>query len=129
MAGKPGRSGGARPNTGPKPKSERFKTAIQRTEKRIADRLPDIADSMLDLALGVTVEEVGLDGEKRVYTRPPDYRAGSYLMDRMMGKPMQSSEVDVTSNGETINTGLEGALLNIYGTSNRAPAAEDDAGS
>jgi hypothetical protein len=52
---------------------------------------------MIALAKGVTVQEVTAEGETVVFTRPPDYRAGQYLMDRIMGKPKEriESENDV----------------------------------
>ena len=95
MAGKPGRCGGARPNSGPKPKSERFRAAINRAEKRIADRLPEVVDALLDRAEGVQVEELDSEGEARTYKRAPDFKAASYLIDRILGKPTQVVDAEV----------------------------------
>lgn len=51
---------------------------------------------MFELASGVLVQGEGTNGEVKVYEKPPDYRAASYLMDRIMGKPMQTVEQDTT---------------------------------
>lgn len=92
MAGKPGRSGR-------KPKAEKYARPIAAAEKRIADHLPFIIDRLFELAEGVTVQETGSDGKERIYTRAPDYRAASYLVDRLMGKPAQSIEAEVSGPG------------------------------
>lgn len=86
--------GGSRKGSGRKPRAERFRTAIQRAEKRIADRLPELVDSLFDLANGVVVEETQWDGSEKVYKRAPDFKSASYLIDRVIGKPTQSVEVE-----------------------------------
>lgn len=83
--------GGKRAGAGRKPRAERFATAIQRSEKRIADRLPDIIDRLFELADGVEVQD-----KERVYSTPPDFRAASYLIDRILGKPTQAVEAQIT---------------------------------
>ncbi|MGV3723808.1 MAG: hypothetical protein ACO1SX_23160 [Actinomycetota bacterium] len=85
-------SGGRRPGAGRKPKAERFARPIAAAEKRIADRLPRLVDAIFDLAEGVQVEDVDADGETRTYRRPPDFKAASYLLDRIMGKPTAEAE-------------------------------------
>lgn len=88
--------GGARPGAGRKPKAEKFKQPIAKAEKRIADRLPSLIDKMLDLADGVLVEETDLNGEKTVYQRPPDRVALIYLIDRIMGKPTEQIQQEIS---------------------------------
>ncbi len=66
--------GGKRPNAGRKRTAEKYESAIQQAEKRIADRLPELIDGIFDLARG------------------GDYKATAYLIDRVMGKPMQAVE-------------------------------------
>lgn len=92
MAGKPGRSGR-------KPKAVQFARPIAAAEKRIADRLPGLIDSLFDLAEGVRVLETDLAGKSVVYQRVPDFKAASYLVDRLMGKPVQAVEGDVNHSG------------------------------
>lgn len=58
---------------------------------KVYEWMPRLADLMYELANGITVQE-GQGDKVRVYQRPPDYRAISYLMDRVMGKPL--TEVD-----------------------------------
>jgi len=88
----PSRNGGARTGAGRKRKHDKHGTAIQQAEKRIRDRLPELIDRMFDLASGVLVEETGIDGRPYVYQRPPDYKAASYLIDRIMGRPTERKE-------------------------------------
>jgi hypothetical protein len=85
--------GGRRPGAGRKPKAERFAPKIARAEKRIADRLPELIDNLFVLAQGVRVEMLNPDGEPAVYARPPDYKANSYLIDRILGRPTEAVEV------------------------------------
>lgn len=91
-----GPNGGARPGAGRKAKAEKFAGSISRAERKIADRLPTIIDRMFDLADGVTVQEVDEDGGIRVYTRPPDYKACAYLIDRILGKTKERKEVQAS---------------------------------
>lgn len=102
MAGVKGRSGGARATAGRKSRAEKYATPIARAEKRIADKLPLLIDHLFELAEGVRVEEVTLDGGPAVYQKPPDFKAASYLVDRILGKPVQAVEADVTSGGEKL---------------------------
>lgn len=59
----------------------------------IGDRFEQILIALFDLATGAWVEEFdGEDGERRVYRKPPDFRAASYLADRNLGKPTERKE-------------------------------------
>lgn len=90
--------GGRRIGAGRKPKAERFARQIAAIEKKVADRLPLVVDALFDLAEGVQIQEEDAEGRKRTYIRPPDFRAGAYLLDRILGKPAQSVEVDAPLN-------------------------------
>lgn len=93
MSNSPGAGrGGARPGAGRKPTAVKFASKIAAAEKKVGDKLPLIADALIDLALGVKVEETELDGSTRVYQRPPDRASAQYLMDRIMGKPTERQE-------------------------------------
>jgi hypothetical protein len=59
--------------------------AIRLFKNKVHSWLPSLADKMLELANGIQVQ-MGSGDEAVVYSRPPDYRAISYLMDRVMGK-------------------------------------------
>lgn len=90
--------GGARPGAGRKPKIEKFATQINKAEKRIADRLPLLIDKLFELAEGVLVEDMDWITMKRsVYQKPPDRQAAEYLINRVMGKPTERQEVDLTA--------------------------------
>lgn len=87
--------GGARPGAGRKPKADKYRPQINRAEKRIVDKLPQLVDRMLDLANGIMVEDTNdLTGETKVYLRAPDRQAGEYLINRIMGRPTERHEVD-----------------------------------
>lgn len=93
--------GGARPGAGRKSKAQKFATEIAAAERQITDRLPDIVAAQIDLALGMTVQEVDpKTGGLKVYTRPPDAKAGQYLIDRIAGKPTQRIEAEIETEGE-----------------------------
>lgn len=108
-----GQNGGARPGAGRKPKDEKFKLPIAKAEKRIADRLPLLIDRALELADGVTVQEVDKDGGVAVYTKPPDLKAIIYLVDRIMGKPTERQEVS-GPDGSPIEAVFRNALNTVY---------------
>jgi hypothetical protein len=92
-------TGGPRPGAGRPSKAVKFAGTIARAERQIADRLPQIIDRMLELADGVTVSETGRDGEVRIYTRPPDFKAAAYLIDRIAGKPGPAADSSESPGG------------------------------
>jgi hypothetical protein len=61
---------------------------------RIADRLPELIDALFQVALGIWIEEVDKEGERRVYQCPPDFRAAMYLVNRVMGLPAKEDEAE-----------------------------------
>lgn len=95
-------SGGARPGAGRPRTREKHARPIALAEKRIADRLPEIADAMLELALGAWVEEPTSEGMKRVYRKVPDAKAALYLLDRIMGKPLQKQQITGAEGGPMV---------------------------
>ena len=97
MAEKTGGSGlgGARPGAGRPRKADVYRIPIRRAEKRIADSMPFILNRMLELAEGVTVQE-RIHGEEVIYRRPPDRAACEYLLNRIMGRPVEKSKVEVS---------------------------------
>jgi hypothetical protein len=85
--------GGARPNSGPKPKRQRFEGEITKADKRLAKNLIRHIENMERLADGVMVEETNvITGKPVVYQRPPDRQANEYLINRIMGKPTERQE-------------------------------------
>jgi hypothetical protein len=91
----PRKNGGARPGSGRKRKHDKFGTAIQQGEQKIADRLPLLIDRMFELADGVLVEEIDFTGKPFIYQKPPDYKALSYLIDRIMGKATERRVIEL----------------------------------
>lgn len=95
MAGK----GGKRPGAGRKPKRDKHATAIDSAERLIRDRLPELVDLAFTRARGVMVKDVTLDGTVEYYETPPDLKAITYLMDRVMGKPTERQVVTGPNGG------------------------------
>lgn len=91
--------GGARPGAGRKPQGIKSLTPVVAAEARIRDRLPSLIDNLFALADGVTVQEETSQGGTRVYTRPPDRQANEYLINRIMGKPIDRKEVSGPEGG------------------------------
>jgi hypothetical protein len=82
--------GGARPGAGRKRVRERFEKPVEVAEKRIADRLPFLVDKLFEMA------EAG------------EFKAASYLVDRVLGKPRQSVDAEVTgANGGALRIVVE----------------------
>lgn len=103
--------GGARPGAGRKPKAEKYARPINAAEKKIADHLPLIVDALLELAQGVHVEATTPEGEPIVYQKPPDRGAAEYLLDRIMGKPMQRQEISGDATKPIVVKVLNGASM------------------
>jgi len=102
--------GGARPGAGRPRTKDVYAADIRAAEQKIKDRLPEIVDAQIELALGVRVEEVDpKTGHAFVYKKPPDHKAGEALMNRIMGKV--TDQVDVTSDGEPITFNSESERL------------------
>ena len=92
-------TGGARPGAGRKKKTAKFETQIQKAESMIADRLPWLVEKAMELAEGVAVEKYNSAGVPMVYQLPPDMQAIKYLVDRIMGKPVDRKEVSGPDGG------------------------------
>lgn len=75
-------------------------TPVQLAEAKIAAKLPWLVDKLIELVEGVEVERVDRQGQRRIYSQPPDRQAAEYLIDRVMGKSTQP--VDVTHDVEEI---------------------------
>lgn len=95
-------SGGYRPNAGRPKKLDKNAGAVVKAEKQIRDNLPRIIDALLERAYGVqAIRETRLGDV--VYNIPPDVKACTYLIDRILGSPLQKQEI----------TGSEGGPLTV----------------
>jgi hypothetical protein len=159
----PNGHGGARPGSGPKPRSQRFARPIAAAEKRVADWLPHLIETMKSLADGgtlrteekwvsagsVTVEGILVDEktgrarrvkvpafpdlppdamvlvERRTITLAPDARANEYLIDRIMGRPVQKEELS-GPDGTAIALDFRGAIVKIYGNAPDGDSSDPD---
>jgi hypothetical protein len=90
--------GGARPGAGRPRKNDLYRSAIREAEQKVADKLPHIADKLLELVDGVYVQSETPEGEVNVYLRPPDRQAAEYLWNRIAGKPSEHVDVDADVN-------------------------------
>lgn len=112
MPFQPGQSGN--PAGRPK-KAARFASQIAAAEQQIADRLPQLIAAQLTLALGVTVQEVDRDtGGVLIYQKPPDHKAGAYLIDRLLGKPTAHLEAEGQVE-HTLPPNLDALITRLYG--------------
>lgn len=70
------------------------------------------------LADGIYVEEQDATGKRIVYRRPPDRAANEYLINRVMGKPTDRTEL----------SGVDGAPIAVKGylVKDASPDAWDD---
>jgi hypothetical protein len=90
---------------------------IAEAEARIADRLPSLIDNLFTLADGVKVEEPMPNGGVQVYTRAPDRQANEYLVNRIMGKPIERLE----------HSGEDGDAIEVTATVRQVADVEIDA--
>jgi hypothetical protein len=99
-------------------KADKYKGKIERAEKQIADRLPDLIDNLFELANGVLVEDVNpVTGETNVYRKPPDYKANEYLINRIMGKPTERQEISgIDGDSIDLNHGVARSALDVLNT-------------
>jgi hypothetical protein len=89
-----GPNGGARPGAGRKPKAQVFENEITKADKRIAKNLIRYIENMERLADGVLTEDTNIvTGDTSVYREAPNRQANEYLINRIMGKPVERQEV------------------------------------
>ena len=140
-------TGGRRPGAGRPRKADKFAGAIAKAEKRIADRLPELIDNMFSLANGgyERVEEqwapagslwIGSgDSARRMFPElkagdmvmvkrtvsvaDKDRAANEYLINRILGKPIERQEIG----------GVDGGLIEVSFVNYRAGLAGLTAGS
>jgi len=60
--------------------------AITAADQSIGERLPQLVESLLNLAVGISVEK---EPGSHVYTLPPNRLAAEYLINRVLGKPAE----------------------------------------
>lgn len=78
-------------------KADLYAGAIARAEARIAKNLSHYIENMEALAAGIMVQEEIVPGQPIIYQRPPDRQANQYLIDRIMGKPTERADVNVST--------------------------------
>jgi len=93
---------------GRKPNSERHDTQIQEAEGKFARKLPEIADNMLDMAMGRVIPRCPIHRQK--YTCPDvdcnnnapgvpeNWTAMKYIMDRIAGSPTPKNQEVIQTN-------------------------------
>ena len=91
-----GTHGGQRAHSGrpPRQATENRESWDAQLSEAIGDDAFEILEAVKRLALGVKVERE-VDGQSTVvYQLPPDFRAATYLLDRIAGKPKQALAMD-----------------------------------
>jgi len=100
-----GKNGGKRPGAG------RPVGAVNKDRKYFVDLIHQVApteeliEKLKELTLGVTIAKPDGEGGIKIYDKPPDAHAISYLLDQAYGKAKQS--VDLNANVRTIEDELE----------------------
>lgn len=90
-----GQRGGRRPGAGRKPQGLKrvlHQTPVQLAEAKIAEKLPWLVDKLMELAKGVYEERTIGEDTVYVYKNRPDRQAAEYLLDRILGKPVDRKE-------------------------------------
>lgn len=88
MAGRGGRrvGAGAPTDAATTAKVKAAQSAASRFQERAAADFDRIYNALADLAFGVWVQDVGIDGKVRVYQRIPDRGALQTLIEHLKGK-------------------------------------------
>lgn len=104
--------GGKRPGAGRKPRVLRLLRADWQAEtaNRIAERLPKLLENLFALADGVKVK-----GEDGVYQTLPCRETNKYLIDRVLGKPTERTEVGGEDGGPIQVEVFQAAVKRVYG--------------
>ena len=66
----------------------------RRVETMVAKKGKHLLDKMFELAEGIYLVDKKSDKELRYYQVPPNYNAITYLLDRVLGKPVQKADKD-----------------------------------
>lgn len=102
--------GGSRPGAGRKPKADKYSADINKAERTIRDHLPAIVEAQIALAKGLKTE----DENGIIYKTIPDRAAGQYLMNRIMGAPLQKiAPTDPTGQKEYTDASNSSALAEL----------------
>jgi len=107
-----GTRGGARPGAGRPvgartPHTKESEAVRKAIVKGVKKGVKPILTAMIDLALGVWVEQKMPHGKTRVYRCKPDVHAAKYLFDQVVGKPKEMAEI-TGKDGEAIKVNFQG---------------------
>jgi hypothetical protein len=94
--------GGRRPGAGRPARADLYRQPIREAEGLIRDKLPFLVGQLLQLAEGVQMQKADSKGNPVVYLSPPDRKACEYLINRVMGTPVQRTESDVRKQAEEL---------------------------
>lgn len=105
---KKGGNGGKRAGAGRPRNEERFEPQIKKAHALIKKRWTEVVDALIDSAIGITFRETDEDtGGINIYTKAPDTKAAMYLLDRVMGKPTQQVNQNISFDKMTDDQLLE----------------------
>jgi hypothetical protein len=76
------------------------------TDRYIQERLPQLVECLINMAVGVAVEKVTEKGEQ-VYTVPPNRLAAEYLINRALGRPTEKAQLAAAETTEEDDLDLE----------------------
>ncbi len=99
MAQEDNKHGGARKGSGRKPGTSAviMERARAYALQRIEAELEPIMDASINLSKGIWVEELDDKGKRiKIYKKAPDVNALKHALDQIIGKPTETSNVNVT---------------------------------
>jgi hypothetical protein len=76
------------------------------TDSSITEKLPQLVESLMQLAIGVTIEKETQQG-KQVYALPPNRLAAEYLINRVLGKPTERTQSSNTESFDEMDSELK----------------------
>jgi hypothetical protein len=101
--------GGYRPGAGRKADADKYGGHIDAAKERIVQEMPGLIDNLLVLAHGFYYEKSLPDGQTVVvYKTAPDRQANEYLINRIIGKPTERTEVSGQDGGPLVVISLGG---------------------
>lgn len=85
--------------------------------QRIADELEDILTSQIELAKGIYYETGTGEEVKRVYQKHPNTRVAEYLLNQLIGRPTEFSEIKIQEKSEEVDPEKKARINRILGIS------------
>ena len=83
--------------------------------QRVADELEDILAGQIELAKGIYYETGTGEDIKRVYQKHPDTKVAEYLLNQLIGRPTEFSEIKIQEKPPDISPERKAKINRILG--------------